>query len=313
MRTRLAVVVLALVACAAAPLIGQLKPGSRPPVGQPQGWPQKHPIPELPPEGASSARPVAAIDGGSRDTIEFMITTTYDVGSALGAFGLTRKGVDASHGTLARGEGGIYRGSANLVASGEMKLPGQTCAAYGFGWQFADVVAVPIPENATSPAPRTTGVVGPGGGQGAFSVPSPSPGQVTPFYNAVHRTGDYKWISGGPPKEYFRLEFYPRTAPRYSPKDDCQEEIPGPRSRPTFNFVPLNDAQWTIEGMYEGRGGSDQANRTGYAIAVPESGEMVYEDHTSENQSMQVGTIDLASLLKAKSIWYVTITRTVEK
>jgi hypothetical protein len=255
----------------------------------------------------------ALIEWHNPDTIEFMLTNQYDVGSNVAAFGLTRTGVDSSHGTLARGEDGIYRGSASLVAVGAIGLPGQSCGAYGFGWQFADVVAVPIPETSTSPPPRTTGVVGPGGGQGAYSVPAPSPGQVTPFYNAVHRPGDYKWIRGGPPKEYFRLEFYPRTAPHYSPKDDCQEEIPGSRSRPTFNFVPLNDAQWTIEGMYEGRGGSDQANRTGYAIAVPESGEMAYEDRTSENQSMKVGKVDLATLVKAKSIWYVTITRTVEK
>ena len=313
MRPRLAIVVLALVACAAAPLLAQLKPGSRPTVGPPQSWPRKHPVPQLPPEEAGSAGSVAAIEGGSSDTIEFMITTTYDVGSALGAFGLTRKGVDASHGTLARGEDGIYRGSASLVASGEMKLPGQGCAAYGFGWQYADVIAVPIPESSTSRPPQTTGVVGPGGGQTAFSVPAPGPNQITPFYNAVHRRGDYTWISGGPARVYFRLEFYPRTAPRYDPKDDCQEEIPGPRSRPTFNFVPLNDAQWTIEGMYEGSRGSEQANRTGYAIAAPESGDMVYEDRTSENQSMKVGAVDLAGLVKATSIWYVTIKRTVEE
>jgi hypothetical protein len=137
---------------------------------------------------------------------------------------------------------------------------------------------------------------------------------MTPFYNAVHRPTDYTWIRGTP-TTYLRLEFYPRTAPQYRPKDDCQEEIPGPRSRSTPNFVPLNDAQWTIEGYGSTQQG-DTVNRTGYAIAVPDSGEMAYEDHTSANQSIPVGSkpgFDLSKLVRAESRWYVTVTRTTAK
>lgn len=56
------------------------------------------------------------------------------------------------------------------------------------------------------------------------------------------------------------------------------------------------------------------ANRAGYAIAVPEDGLLRYEDRTSENASMttsaRFGSVNLGGLLKARSIWYVTVTRT---
>jgi hypothetical protein len=86
----------------------------------------------------------------------------------------------------------------------------------------------------------------------------------------------------------------------------CQDEIP---HRGSPNFVPLNDAQWTITGF----GNAQTANRAGYAIGVPDEGLLRYEDRTSENASLvtskQFGSVNLGGLLKARSIWYVTVTR----
>jgi hypothetical protein len=221
------------------------------------------------------------------DSLEFTVTNVYDVGSAVGAFALTRQGVDTASGTLTLDEDGIYRGTANLAVLSRIRLPGKTCAPYGFGWQRADVVAVPLARNQV-------------------------PGQQTAaFYTAVHRPGDYSWLRGRE-SIYLRLEFIPKTAPAYDPRDGCQDEIPGPRSAATPNFIPLNDAQWTIEG-FGSVGGQDTVNRAGYAIAAPEAGLLRYEDHTSDNSansSLNVGSIDLGRLLKANSTWYVSVSRT---
>jgi hypothetical protein len=84
--------------------------------------------------------------------------------------------------------------------------------------------------------------------------------------------------------------------------DPCQPEIPS-LSGP--NFVPVNDAQWTIVG-FGSADGRQTANRAGYAIAVPDEGLLRYEDRTSENAG-------LPGLIKARSIWYVSVTRTTVK
>jgi hypothetical protein len=168
-----------------------------------------------------------------------------------------------------------------------MRVPLMTCAPYGIAWQEADIEAIPIAENAA-----TAGS-----------------GEAT-FYTDVHRVTDYRWLRGKP-SAYFRLEFFPRTVPAYGPKDPCQEEIPPSRARPgTPNFIPLNDAQWTIEG-YHGSGiGAGGTNRTGYSIAIPDSGTLRYEDHTSENSSIKPYGIELVPLVKARGIWYITVVRT---
>lgn len=226
--------------------------------------------------------------------IEFTISNGYDVGG----LGLTRTGLDMALGTLARGDDGNYHGFADLVAASTMRLPGKDCAPYGFGWQSAAVVGVPIRETVTSPNQRA----------GAF-------------FNGIRSQAGYTLnILQGRPALYLRLEFYPTTPPVYDPWDDCQEEIPGPQSRSTPNFVPLNDAQWTIEGGYgyggaDTGGGTNQANRAGYAIAValatgPQPVTMVYEERRSpENRrTLQDGGLD--RFVKADSTWYVTVTHT---
>jgi hypothetical protein len=215
--------------------------------------------------------------------IEFRLSNNFDVGS----LGVTRSGWDYGTGHLTLGDDGIYRGQGRLIAhTTRMTLPGKSCTPLNRrASQPVDVVAVPLVRD-----------VLPG-----------NPGQAS-FYTEVHKPAFYRW-QRGQPVTYLRLEFTPRRRSRYVPP--CQDEIPGPPGKP--NFVPVNDAQWTITG-YGSSGGVATANRAGYAIAVPEDGLLRYEDRTSENASMttspQFGSVNLGGLLKARSIWYVTVTRT---
>lgn len=220
--------------------------------------------------------------------IEFRISNNYDVGS----LGLTRAGWDYAIGSMQLDEQGDYRGKARLISSTQrMTVPGRNCVAEVTARQWADVVGIAIEEK----------------------VPVGS--DLASFYTAVHRPGDYRW-QRGQAATYFRLEFTPTSPPDYVTSGSgvvCQDEIPHPGSA---NFIPLNDAQWTITGYGSGRG-VETANRAGYAIAVPDEGLLRYEDRTSENASLvtskEFGSVNLGGLLKARSIWYVTVTRTKVK
>jgi len=220
----------------------------------------------------------------SPEGIEFRISNNYDVGT----FGLTRAGWDYGIGSMQPDEEGVYRGQARLVSrTDRMTMPGRSCVGQVTVRQWADVVGIPIERN----------------------VPIGS--ELATFYTAVHRPGDYRW-QRGQAATYLRLEFTPTSSPSYVTSGSgviCQDEIP---HRGSPNFVPLNDAQWTITGFGDVRG-VETANRAGYAIAVPDEGLLRYEDHTSENASLvtskQFGSVNLGGLLKARSIWYVTVTR----
>jgi hypothetical protein len=238
--------------------------------GPPSGWPNSHPVPE-PPDSAGNLVP-----DGAKDLLEVVITNSYD-NTML--FGLARQGSDSARIVLSRAADGKYRGKGMLAAASRMKLPGVTCKPYGYGWQSADVVGVPIPRDYVA-GQRPEGA----------------------FYSAVHLPAHYKWLQNRQPSAYLRLEIFPTTAPTYSPHDDCQEEIPPSRAGGTFNFIPLNDAQWTIEG-YSSEG--DGVQRSGYAVAIPATGKLNYEDHTSNGPS----PAGLGAVAKTKSVWYVTVTR----
>lgn len=187
--------------------------------------------------------------------IEFRLSNNFDVGS----LGVTRSGWDYGTGHLVLGDDGIYRGQGRLIAhTTRMALPGKSCTPLNRrASQPVDVVGVPLVRDV---------------------VPN-NPAQAS-FYTEVHKPAFYRW-SRGQPATYLRLEFTPRRASRYVPP--CQDGIPGPAGAP--DFVPVNDAQWTITG-YGSAGGVATANRAGYAIAVPEDGLLRYEDRTSENASM---------------------------
>jgi hypothetical protein len=217
----------------------------------------------------------ATIEWHAVDTLDIFISNIFHVGSTVGAFGLARAGMDVSFGTLALGDDGIYRGVVWLAAKSSIALPGKACAPFGESAQRALVIGTPITE-------------------------TDSPGQrMGAFYNEVHRKGDYRWRVGQP-NAYLRLEFFPTTAPVTLTPDPCQDEIGGPQSPPpaaavpavpfqrTSNFIPLNDAQWTVE-------------HTGYGIALPTAGVLRYEDHTSDNPQTTLGF--------AESVWYVSVTR----
>ena len=58
------------------------------------------------------------------------------------------------------------------------------------------------------------------------------------------------------------------------------------------------------------------AVQAGYAIALPDSGQLIYEDHTSDDTGqaplkplLQVGSVDLGQFMEIKSIWYVSVTK----
>jgi hypothetical protein len=175
-------------------------------------------------------------------------------------------------------------------------------------WQSATVVGVPIAKDVASASSiQATGTPPKGGGAATVTL---STGAA--FYTSVHTPADYVLkhpILGDSqlPDQpiYLRLEVFPITTPTYRMKDGCHNEIPGPTSKRTPNFIPLNDAQWTIEGFYEGGSG---ANRAGYSIAVPAEGWLLYEDHTSA-KALPTGPFNLGSLVQSKSIWYLTINR----
>lgn len=212
--------------------------------------------------------------------IEVSLTNVYDVGT-VAAFGLTRMGVDVAKGTLEMEEDETtFRGEVRLVAFGRANVPGMACRLYGLAEQYAEGVGTIIDRNASR--------------------------NVAGFYNEVHKAAGYRWLRGQP-DTYMRLEFFPKSSGAYQPKDPCQEPIQRTgstqASRP-FKFIPLNDAQWTVP-------------HTGYPIAVPAVGETLrYEDRTSENANLttspRFGGRDLSGLIKAKSIWYVTVTRLKE-
>jgi hypothetical protein len=238
--------------------------------GPPSGWPNGHPVPE-PRDSAGNLVP-----DESDDLLEIVITNSYD-NTML--FGLARQGTDTAHIFLSGAPDGTYRGKGIVTVASRMKLPGGACKPYGYGWQFADVVGVPIPRD---------------------YVPGRQPEGA--FYSKVHLPVHYRWLQNRQPGSYLRLEIVPSTAPTYSPRDPCQEEIPPSRAAGTFNFIPLNDAQWTIEG-YSNQG--DGVQRSGYAIALPVNGKLNYEDHTS-NGPPPAG---LGAVARTKSVWYVTVSR----
>ena len=244
-----------------------------------------------------SAQGVATLEWHAADVIEASITNVYDVGSKVAAFALTRYGVDGARIKLAREDDGTYRGGGELVVFSRTTMPGENCGTV-VTWQSAEVVGVPIARDVAAAGLRPLGGV------------NLSMGAA--FYTPVHTPKDYVLKSRGQPDVqlptqpvYLRLEFFPRTRPAYRFQDGCHNEIPGPQSKATPNFVPLNDAQWTIEGSY---GSGSDTNRAGYAIAVPDTGTITYEDHTSDNP-MTVGPINLSGVVQAKSVWYLTITR----
>jgi hypothetical protein len=280
--------------------------------------------------GEITVNTTVVMEWHAADTLDILIDNVYNVGARI--MGLTRTGTDAAWGVLALEPDGTYRGVAILSMESIMTLPGKTCSPHLYAWQYADVVAVPIAETAQS-LPATP----PGPGQGA-----PPPGTQLPagartsvgFYTAVHTRQGYNFKRGTPAR-YFRLEFTPTTNPVYmaegpmqsalvpAANDDCHEEIP---SDPTVNqqagvvpgtpnFIPLNDAQWTIRG-YGSVGGADTVNVAGYAIAAPLAARSdqpamldYVETRTPENVDA-LSRIGLGNFVNSESTWDVTVTHT---
>ena len=239
------------------------------PFGRPAAdWPNSHPTPE-PPDTLGTLVPPQG-----DDLLEVVITNSYD---STMPFGVARRGTDTAHAFLAVAPDGTFRGRAILTASSRMKLPGGNCGPYGYGWQFADVVGVPIVRG---------------------------PANEPAFYDEVHLPAHFRFLQNRQPSTYLRLEFIPNTAPAYSPRDPCQEEIPRSRAEGQFDFIPLNDAQWTIEG-YSQAAGVEGVHRSGYAIAVPTTGKLNYEDHVSNGPPLP----GLGALVQTRAVWYVTVTR----
>lgn len=252
-----------------------------------------------------SSQGVATLEWHDDDVIDVTITNTYDVGSRLA--GLTRNGEDFATIKLAREEDGTYHGGGILMVFSRTRMPGESCGI-SLSWQAATVVGVPIAKDvASARSGQVSGVPPKGGGPATLAL---SMGAA--FYTPVHLPTHYTLKQAGQadaqlPDQplYLRLEFFPVTAPAYARQDGCHDEIPGPTSRATPNFIPLNDAQWTIEGFH-GSGGDP--NRAGYSIAVPAEGTLRYEDLTS-NSPTTVGSFNFGNLLEAQSIWYITIER----
>ena len=238
------------------------------------------------PFGEVTPATTVGLEWHAADTLEVAIANLYDVGSP--AIGLTRVGMDLAAGTLALEQDGVYRGVVTLTSLSTTRLPGKTCVPGAIAGQFAEVVATPITENET-------------------------PGQTSgAFYSSGHPRSGYTWVLGQPSK-YLRLEFFPATDPRYSTEDPCQDEIPGPQSRSTPNFIPLNDAQWTIEGLGNA-GGREVENRAGISIAVPQAGTqpavLSYTEQYTPGNRQLLSAAGLGGLVKADSSWYVTVTHT---
>ncbi len=94
-------------------------------------------------------------------------------------------------------------------------------------------------------------------------------------FGPFHQAPDYVWVSGQPDGGWLSLEFFPTTRASYTQRDDCQTEIQQTDDPNKPWFLPYNDAQWTIR-------------HTGYGLAYPKSGKLVYKDNFS--QSTMVGT-----------------------
>jgi hypothetical protein len=258
--------------------------------------------------GRTTVQTVLNMEWHVADTLDVDITNEYDVGASIA--GLTRNGVDSAIGTLALEPDGSYRGVVRLSMSSKITLPGKACSPTDvLAAQYAEVVAEPIAETASAPN---------------------TPGQTeAAFYTSVRTRQGYRF-NRGTPTRYYRLEFTPVSPPQYFklvqadpaspltaqevPKDECMDEIPACESRycSAPNFIPLNDAQWTIKG-YGSLGSAATVNVAGYPIAAPEaktpgqSERLDYvEARSPENQSA-LKAIGLGSLLKADSKWTVTV------
>lgn len=286
--------------------------------------------------GSTTVKSIVNMEWHAADTLDIDIVNEYDVGSRL--VGLTRSGTDAAIGTLALEPGGTYRGVVRLSMSSRITVPGKACSPNDvLAWQYADVLAVPIAETATS-LPVSTPVAGPGS-QGPPSQPTqPITGAQTSgaFYTSVRTRQGYTFTRGTPTR-YFRLEFTPASSPQYvrlvpdpdpakpptavdAAKDPCMDEIP---ACPAGNcgvpdFIPLNDAQWTIRG-YGSVGGADTVNVAGYPIAAPEAktadepARLDYvEARTPENRDA-LSAIRLGGIVKADSKWSVTVIHTKDR
>lgn len=287
--------------------------------------------------GSTTAKAVVPMEFHVADTLDIDILNEYDVGASIA--GLTRNGADAAIGTLAREPDGTYRGVVWLAMSSRTRLPGMACAATDVrAWQYADVVAVPIAETASS-LPVPPPVAGPGqqGGAPPTAVPMTAAQTSAAFYTSVRTRQGYDFRIGTPAR-YYRLEFTPASSPQYiklepnpdpskpdiavpTAKDPCVDEIPACETSSFCgapNFIPLNDAQWTIKG-YGSVGSADTVNVAGYPIAAPEAKtpgtpERLHyiEARTPENRDA-LSAIGLGAILKAESKWTVEVIHTKER
>jgi hypothetical protein len=110
------------------------------------------------------------------------------------------------------------------------------------------------------------------------------------------------------PGEYYSLRFYPTEEPRFLQADDCQPALPTERqpgipweNRRLFawNFIPLNDAQWTRPGQ-------------GYGVVLRPADLTVYYDDSSKDplsESPVLGLIKRAFSLNGASVWEVQVAR----
>ena len=108
-------------------------------------------------------------------------------------------------------------------------------------------------------------------------------GTPTPSFGPLHKASEYVWANGQP-DGWLSLEFFPTTKAAYTQRDNCQTEIQQADDPNNPWFLPFNDAQWTIR-------------HTGYGLAYPKSGRLVYKDNFS------------ASTVVGTAYWDVTVER----
>lgn len=188
---------------------------------------------------------------------------TLDVRGSPIRTGAKREVNDWVHGTLALQPDGTFQGLVEAEAWGQQTMPAPRCTGMSVGSQQLYVI-----------------------------------GTVVDGFGPTHPAASYVWTNGAnvagasmasePPDGHLSLEFFPATEPTFSAlfgSDPCQSLIPADPSQlghGATQFLPFNDAQWTIP-------------HAAYGVAFKKSGITRYEDRTS------------ARTIAGSSVWYVTL------
>lgn len=198
-----------------------------------------------------------------------------------GLGGGTRDGVDRVYSILDKRADGSYvgRGRAFVSSSQTLRGPASRCAK----------ASITMEQTIRVKAERQTG------------------------FGPTHVLDDFQWADSQlnpagtmattpPTGGYYRLIFYPKTAPPYGRQ--CISIIPAGRDRRGWGsewFVPFNDAQWTTSGQ-------------GYGIALRASGPTTYYDMSSVDPlSLPLPELRQAFQLTGRSLWFVAVTTSFDE